>query len=728
MPLAISQGFLDGFVALQPTVRSKVAELIRKFNDDSSAAGLHLERPEQRADDRARTLRVDRSYRAVVMAPEDSDTYVLVGVFPHDDAYEWCARHRFSVNHATGALEIERLEAIVAAESVITVGSKGAFFADRRDRDFEQLGIASRFLPLIYAIETEEQAATLADLLPPSQGAALTMLAAGYSVEEAWTELCAGEPAVGIDETDVVAAVARPASGSMFYVVRDDADLVALLNQPMARWRVFLHPSQRRVALRQSYSGPARVMGGAGTGKTVVLLHRARFLAERETGSERRILVTTFTRNLATDLSRSLADLAGAQVMDRVEVTTVDALAHRIVRENRGVQVNACRDVEELRLFEEAVRASGCHLVPEVVRQEWRQVILAQDLTTRDAYFTTPRLGRGVRVSRSDRAAIWKACEEAQRLLGSRRTFLQLANEAARILAVIPSPPYNHILVDEAQDLHPAQWRLLRAAVRGGPDDLFIAGDTHQRIYGNRITLGSLGIDIRGRSARLTLNYRTTHEILRWALGILRGQAFDDLDDGSATLAGYRSTMHGPAPTVEGCATESAELAAMVRAVEAWLRNGLAPAEIGVCARTRGVCDRALDALERAGLPAAEIGGDTPRYHDSTIAVGTMHRMKGLEFRRVAILGVSEGLIPPENAVTPITVDPLEHARDLQRERCLLYVACSRARDDLRVSWSPSPSPLIAHLVGANAASPELGSGVGAALTKTARTHVEGRP
>ena len=335
----------------------------------------------------------------------------------------------------------------------------------------------------------------------------------------------------------------------MFYVVRDDADLVALLNQPMARWRVFLHPSQRRVALKQSYSGPARVMGGAGTGKTVVLLHRARFLAERETGSARRILVTTFTRNLATDLSRSLADLAGAQVMDRVEVTTVDALAHRIIRENRGVQVNACRDVEELRLFEEAVRASGCDLVPEVVRQEWRQVILAQDLTTRDAYFTAPRPGRGVRVSRSDRAAIWKACEEVQRLLGSRRTFLQLANEAAHILAVIPSPPYNHILVDEAQDLHPAQWRLIRAAARVGPDDLFIAGDTHQRIYGNRITLGSLGIDVRGRSARLTLNYRTTHEILRWSLGILRGQAFDDLDDGSVTLAGYRSTMHGPAPT-----------------------------------------------------------------------------------------------------------------------------------------------------------------------------------
>jgi superfamily I DNA/RNA helicase len=246
--------------------------------------------------------------------------------------------------------------------------------------------------------------------------------------------------------------------------------------------------------------------------------------------------------------------------------------------------------------------------------------------------------------------------------------------------------------VDEGQDLHPAQWRLLRAAAAPGPDDLFIAADPYQRIYDNRVSLASLGITVRGRSRRLTVNYRTTAEILAWAVPLLGSAPVTGLDGEADSLLGYRSPMHGRRPTVKGAVSREEELAALARQIRAWLDSGIEAHAIGIAARAGHVVKQARDALRAGGIPTLAL---TTQSTKSAVRAGTMHGMKGLEFQAVAVIGVEQGMVPAGSAVTASAEDPLAHDQDLQRERCVLFVACTRARDHLYVSYTGHPSPFL---------------------------------
>jgi superfamily I DNA/RNA helicase len=271
-------------------------------------------------------------------------------------------------------------------------------------------------------------------------------------------------------------------------------------------------------------------------------------------------------------------------------------------------------------------------------------------------------------------------------------THFQLANEAAHLLRETGQALYRHVIVDEAQDLHPAQWRLLRAAVPTGANDLFIAADPHQRIYRNRVSLASLGIQVRGRSRRLTVNYRTTQEILAWTVPLLGPAPVTGLDGEADTLLGYRSPMHGRRPQVRKATTRAEELNALVERVRAWLDSGIEPHAIGVAARATHLARGARDELKAAGIPTVSLASQGTK---KAVRTGTMHGMKGLEFQAVAVIGVEQGVMPALAAVTSVSEDPLTNAQDLQRERCLLFVACTRARDHLYVSYAGEPSPFL---------------------------------
>lgn len=385
--------------------------------------------------------------------------------------------------------------------------------------------------------------------------------------------------------------------------------------------------------------------------------------------------------------------LGGPELLARVHVTTVDALARRTVADAEqvgNVRVLVGRDVDDL--WQDVIDEEGFPFLKEFLSQEWEQVIFARNIKTRDEYFAAARPGRGVRLPRRDRAEVWRAVEafEAALQRSGKRTFLQLAAAAAGYLDAAVIKPYDHVLVDEAQDLHPAQWRLLRAAVAPGKNDLFVAGDAHQRIYDHRVSLSGLGIETRGRSTRLRVNYRTTHEILRWSLELLAGQTFDDLDGGVDSLEGYRSVTRGGGPVVTGHETRREELDALADQVRAWQTDGINLDEIGICARTKQTAEVAEQHLRQSGLLPTE-----PHHAIRGPHIGTMHGMKGLEFRAVAMLDVSATSVPPSVAVADPSEDPVRHAHDLQRERCLLYVAATRAREALAVSWTGKPSSLL---------------------------------
>ena len=510
--------------------------------------------------------------------------------------------------------------------------------------------------------------------------------------------------------TGLVAAMERTPNQVAF--VSGQEELRLILAHPFTAWRTFLHPSQREIAYRPSYSGPAQVTGGPGTGKTVTVLHRAAYLAARAASGPARsagpgaaeasapgpdaapILLTTFNGNLADALQAQLDLLIRDPAVRRqIQVRNVDRLAYSIVTEARGTPVIADERVLRAR-WAEAAAAFGLELTPAFLKNEWEEVILAQDLRSEHAYLTCLRTGRGRPLTKAQRSRVWQAAQQVMAELATARrtTHLQLANEATHLLREAGAPRYRHILVDEAQDLHPAQWRLLRAAVAEGPDDLFIAGDPHQRIYSSRASLASLRISVRGRSRKLSLNYRTTQEILAWAMPLLGSDPVTGLDGEADSLLGYRSPMHGQRPQVRLAATRGEEFGFLSEQIRSWLAAGFEPGAIGVTARSAGLVREARAALKADGLDTTSI---SVRGGAAGVRAGTMHAMKGLEFQAVAVIGVEEGAVPDPAAITADGEDPLAHAQDLQRERCVLFVACTRARDHLYVSGTGKLSTFL---------------------------------
>jgi hypothetical protein len=705
--LAIAKRFLAEYAKLDKSVQSAVESAIAKFAEHTHA-GLHLEKLQSSRDDRIRTIRVDSFWRGVVLAPENGDTYCLITVLPHDKANAYATSHRFSVNQALGVLEVRDEEAIQQLQpslQAVTRPEEKRLFAHVSDADLIRLGIDAQIVPLIRLLASDPHLEALQTVLPEAQYTALYALACGMTVEQAWAEVAqllpAGPPSEQVDPGDLVSAMERTPGEVVF--VSSQEELQRILAYPFAAWRTFLHPTQRKIAYRATYGGPAQVTGGAGTGKTVTALHRAAFLASRAhppsgTGGSSQvaapILLTTFTRNLAEALEAQLALLVDDRATrSHIDVTNVDRLAYGIVKRARGSPGVA--DNQAVRaLWTQVAANSGLPFTPVFLNHEWEQVILAQDLRTEQAYLTCLRTGRGRPLTKAQRSQVWLATERVIAELAAARqsTHLQLANEATHVLRQAPSVHYQHVIVDEAQDLHPAQWRLLRAVVPASPNDLFIASDPHQRIYDNHVSLTSLGIGVRGRSRRLTMNYRTTQEILSWAVPLLGPDPVTGLDGEVDSLLGYRSPMHGPRPQLHKAAGRDRELAALAERIRGWLANGIEAHAIGVAARSTRVAREARDALRAAGIRSVLLSSQGSRQ---SVRVGTMHGMKGLEFQAVAVIGVEQGLVPAPAAVTPAGDDAVAHAQDLQRERCVLFVACTRARDHLYVSCTGEPSPFL---------------------------------
>ncbi|WP_455360478.1 UvrD-helicase domain-containing protein [Streptomyces sp. SYSU K21746] len=702
--LAFDIGFCAQLGKLQGTVKQGVFDAWEKFERLTldqlfKDQGLKLESLKQAKDPHIRTIRIAQGTRGVVLAPDRGDTFVLLRVMPHDKAIAWAIKQKASINAVTRAVEIRdiaMLDELTPAYERIAAAPDRRLFSKISDGDLTALGIDGTTLRQVRALTSKEQLEVFAPYFPQDQREVLEYLAEGFSVEEVWRDLVSvnlpSASADPVDTSDYATAIGHTRTRIALITASDE--LREILDKPFAAWRVFLHPSQHKVAYRASYSGPAQVTGGPGTGKTVVALHRVRHLLTFLRDGER-ILLTTYTNALVAALRSGLAALVeDEELRDRVDITTVDALASRVVPTSR----RPLRGGEEEARWEQAARATGCTGTAQFLAQEYKHVILAQNLRSPEEYVAADRRGRGSRLPAAERPLVWRTVQEFSDRVAADglRTYLGTCAEAADLLEA-HAPLFRHIVVDEAQDLHPAQWRLLRAAVPARPDDLFIAGDPHQRIYDSKVSLKALGIKVAGRSTKMRKNYRSTHEILSWSTALLVGRPVAQLEDDGRdeTLLGYRSALHGNGPTVHAAASEEAEADALVSQVRAWIDGGVAPGEIGVSTRFNKTCARAVERLKGAGIPAAPLRADAASEQTTVVRVGTMHSFKGLEFRCVAVVGVNDGALPYSRAVTPVDVDRLQHETDLMSERCLLFVACTRARDSLYVSWSGQPSRFL---------------------------------
>ncbi|MDF5755436.1 UvrD-helicase domain-containing protein [Spongiactinospora sp. TRM90649] len=688
--LAISPEFPRELGALAEPVRRDVVVAIRRFMNQAPAAP-HPEQVRNARDPRVATLRLADRHRGVVL--RERDVYWLLTILPDGDAWSYARGLGFGVNPKLGVIEVWDAEALERAEPALRRSAENTdqrLFEDVCDTDLASVGIDPRLLPFVRHVTTEAIMEALEPLLPPTQYAPLAELARTGSLAAAWRVLDDWRTAASwperegiIDTADFLAALMRSPDRAAFVGDRDELDRV--LGSP--DWCVFLHPPQHRLSRTPHYDRPVLVTGGVGSGKTLIALHRAAYLATQGFGP---VLLVTFSRGLSDVLAAKLDLLVTDDLLrKRVEVGNVDRLAHRIVTEAEGRRPNLVGESELLRLLTDAT--SGDPHSPAFVLREWEQVVLAQNLTTLEEYVKAERPGRSVLLAAAEREAIWRAISEvADRLRSTgRRTLLQLAAEASTLLSRTTGDllddlgprrePYRHIVVDEAQDLHPAQWRLLRAAVPHMRDDLFIVGDPHQRISDNRVPLSSVGIEATPR--RLKVSHRLPRELLSWSVRLRGGGPVDGLVETMHELFGFGAAGHGARPIVVGYDSPEAELTGLVTRLREWVLDDRVPvSEIAVAARGADLVREARAAIRKAGLG---------------VRVSTLHGMKGLEFRRVAVIGVTDGIVPSPQALTPAAEDPAARAHDLQRERGLLYVACTRAGELLYVSHSGRASPFL---------------------------------
>jgi hypothetical protein len=606
----------------------------------------------------------------------------------HDQAYRWAEHRKLTINPVTGAMQVVLVEETSAPHAPAEVAIRQApdemvehqrLFAALSDTELLSLGTPADLLPRVRQIASEAALDALQPVLPIEAYEGLFLVAAGDTVSQV---LSARETHVDrpIDTEDFARSVETAESQSRFVVVDNDEALTAIMNAPLAQWRVFLHPLQKRLAVGDR-SGPMRVLGGAGTGKTVLAMHRARWLAEHATPAGKKVLVTTFTRNLAIDIETNLTTLCTQDIMSRIEVRNLDAWVLRFLRSKRYEQSIVYGRQDEAAAcwnLALAVKDASLGLDDEFYTAELEQVVLAQGVATLDAYRSARRVGRGVVLSRAKRDAIWPVFEEYRAQLASRRLkeVDDAYRDAAQLIAKGQHHPYSAIVVDETQDFGPQALRLLRALIEPGTNDLFFVGDGHQRIYPrNKAAMSRSGIDIRGRARKLYINYRTTDEIRRQAVALLEGVAVDDLDDGTDNNARYKSLSHGPAPILEPCSSREALVERVKAILAAW---GVVPEtpHLGatcIMAESKAARDQLRAALRSAGYAVESIEPDTRVSAEAkSLLFATMHRAKGLEFQNVIVTSTTS-LQGDREAVAPQ----------------LLYVALTRAKQRAALLTAP---------------------------------------
>lgn len=702
--VAFSKDFLESYSRLPKKIQKKVREFSAKFQKDPTQPGLNFEKIKTARDPKVRSVRIDQSYRAIVIQPPKEDVFLCVWVDNHDEAYRWVETRSFEVNPKSGTFQVfevadgrapvEPSIAPAAAEEP-PAGLLDAF----GDEDLLLSGVPVPLLVSVRALKTDDDLDALAPHLPADAAEMLYLLAAGYELLDAIEEAGRSKPEPDkVDPQDFQTALQRPESQQQLRVVESENELEAMLDAPLEQWRIFLHPSQRKL-VRMKANGPVRVLGGAGTGKTVVLMHRANYLVSEVFAAETdRILVTTYTKNLAIDLAMNLCNLCSPEAFARLEVVNLHAWVAQFMRK-QGHPLRIAKEYERSELFALAATEAPTDQLPLAFYvDEWEQVVQGQEIATRDDYFTARRVGRGVRLRRRQRAEVWTVLSRYRELLDEKGLveWTDAVREARLFIQKNAiSVPYRAILSDEVQDFGTSDLLLLRELAPKEPNTLFLVGDGHQRIYGQPIRMSACGIEIRGRSRRLKLNYRTTEEIGQRAMAILEGREIDDLDGGVDTFKGLFSLRRGPKPVIANFAREADEATLILETVHRWM-NEVPSESICIAVRTRAaIKDRYAPLLQNAGLETVTIEKD-PESEASQpgIRLATMHRLKGLEFSRVLLAGVQDGSMPLKVGGDPADAEGRDR-HELQ-ERCLLYVASTRARDELVITGFGTASPLLA--------------------------------
>lgn len=698
MPTILADSFTSSLSRLSGDEQKQVKLTVYDLQTEPGRPGLQFHRIDKSKDPNFWSVRVSRDIRIIVH--KTGESLLLAYVDHHDEAYRWAERRRIEAHPKTGALQIvevrERIEEIAAVAqprfdfgapveaSIAPKVAQAAKIFDRLSHDeLLSVGVPEDWVTDLLAAD-EDQFLALTDHLPAEAAEALLDYVSSGVLK----------PSVPTPVTD---PLTHPDALRRFRIVEDVAELEAALDAPWEKWAVFLHPAQREIVERE-FVGPARVVGSAGTGKTVVALHRA--LHHLRGSPDGRILLATFSDPLANALRGKLRLLVGPErhLLDRVGITSFRGIAEELHQLAFARKAHlASRDVIRS-LVEKARQTAGIDDVSlQFILSEWFNVVDAWQVANLDEYANVPRMGRRTRLGAKQRERLWPVYESVRRALNERRlmTPASLFATLTAHYATRAEKPFTHIVVDEAQDLGVAELRFLAAIAPSGPDGFFFAGDLGQRIFQQPFSWKGLGIDVRGRSFTLRVNYRTSHQI-RIAADRLLPESVRDVDGLEDDRAATVSAFNGPLPEVLTASDQNEEIGKVGEFIRSALSDGIEPDAIGVFVRSKEELPRARAAISEAGAEYTELVGVSEKTA-GRVVLGTMHFAKGLEFRAVAVMACDEPVIPSQQRIADVS-DELELDEVYATERQLLYVAATRARERLLISGIAPGSEFLADL------------------------------
>ncbi len=675
MNFRIADTFTDSLARLTGNEQKAVKTTAFDLQVNPAQPGFKFHRVDRAKDPNFWSVRVNRDLRVIVHRTPKS--LMMCYVDHHDDAYKWAEKRKLEVHPTTGAAQLvevkETVEEVVVpvyVEAEQKVPVKPLLFAETSEEDLLSYGVPAEWIDDVRNAD-EDSLLDLSEHLPDEAAEALLQIAVGEMPKPV-------APVVVEDPFE------HPDAKRRFQAISNEDELALALDFPWDKWSIFLHPSQRKI-VEGDYNGPFRVSGTAGTGKTVVAIHRAVFLAR--TNPEARVLLTTFSDTLADFLRTRVGRLIRNEprLMERLEVTAIHQVCERLYRAQFGVPKFAPKETVR-GLLSEYAKQDGPHRysVPFLM-DEWENVVDAWQLDTWEAYRDVRRLGRKPRLPLEQRSALWAIFDRVRGQLSERG--LVTRAEIYRLLGgglkERRHPPYDFAVVDEAQEISVPQLRFLAAMGGQRANSLFFAGDLGQRIFQAPFSWKAVGIDITGRSETLTLNYRTSHQIRRHADRLL-GSEVADVDGYTEDRRGTVSAFNGEPPEIQRYDTARQE----TEAVGAWLRGcsekGVDTGEMAIFVRSESQLDRARKAADGAGyrFGVLDEGGEPAA---GRVSIATMHLAKGLEFRAAVVMACDDEAIPRQERIeTAADESDLEEVYDTERH--LLYVACTRARDYLMVS------------------------------------------
>lgn len=669
MTMALADTFLSSLISLGKGEQKSATEFVDKFQRNPAHPGISLERITQTKSDNLWSARITQGLRAVLH--KEGDVWSVLYIGQHDDAYDWAKRRSVERNPRTGSLQV-----VVAPETVSELFAQSdaasdasQLFSKYGDDYILSLGIPESWLPTIRMIISEEQLLQVIQELPEEVAERLLDLSWGKLVTPP-LPAPAGRPAIEAED-----------SQRRFYVVEDSDELLRMLAAPMSKWIGFLHPSQRKLASGK-FNGAVKVTGSAGTGKTVVAMHRARHLARQG----KNVLITSYVGTLCDNIRDNLKYLCSPEELSRITVDTVHAQALQLVR-SAGEKPTIIDDQDVSRLIDQ-FHWGACPLDARTLQSEWTEVIQSQGIRTWDEYRDANRRGRGQALGTKDRKLVWQVFEQVlQRLAQNQMCDWSALCQRARDLVQVGKArnKFNSVIVDEVQDLRPQEIRFLASLAKDEKDNLMLVGDGGQRIYGSKLTLKSLGVDVRGRSFVLKINYRTTAQIRSFAENLLANER-DDLDEGYEDRSDTKSLLRGPEPVLTAFDSQEEQIEFVVRSISDIVKQGVATQDIAIFARTNDLLIPYEKGLKSKKIEYRQLKKESAGPLILGVNLGTMHRAKGLEFKVVFVVDVSRDYLPLPVALRTLK-DPGDRQDGTDKERHLLYVSITRARDEVFISW-----------------------------------------